>query len=1026
MMFFPGQNTGRHDPPAGRFPFLAQGGAMGDRISHFDWSCTSLGTIEGWAPVFCAHVSTMLSAPEPLMIFTGPDGVLLFNDASMPFTAARCPAALGKTIGQIWPQISDAMSRLLLADQGGYAPVILALEGSSDEPGFTLLCSPLMNETGKRIGVLAKAEWRDEGWDGALTAGQNQLVALREVARTMPRQIWTANAQGRVDWMNPHLQACLGPASEGEGWASLVHAQDRPLIARRWAEAVASGGLYDAECRLQTASGAYVWHLVYATPFRNNAGTVEGWVGSNHNIQERKDAEAEAGRARNRVWQLSRTYMLIFDQEGVIRHSNLAIELGTGWRQEDIAGQNLLNFVHPEDAETTLMALARVAAGEIVQGFECRCLMQNGDYRVIEWDVAPDGELNHAFGQDMTEKRGAMRALQRMWDLSPVLKIVLRPGGEVVTVNPAWTKALGWSEQASRARRMADFIAPDERERLRAQFNDFSPAALSSEFVVTMLTEQGDYRQIAWTRVAEGGLLYGFGRDVTAERRAAAAAASASAERERIWVSSNDLLAIASGDGVLRSVNPAWGRLLGYAESEILGLRLLNLVMPEDRPEAERAIRELAVGRTIRDIECRMNDRQGRLCLISWSADSLGDSFYFVGRDVSAQRDAEEQLRQAQKMEAVGQLTGGIAHDFNNLLQGITGSLELMSKRVQRGETQGLERFVTMAMNAAERAAALTHRLLAFSRRQPLDPKPVEANPLILSMEMLLRRTLGEGVDLQLDLQDELWLTLCDPNQLENALLNLAINARDAMPGGGKLIIQTFNAELEGTIGPRRSEVLPGPYVCIAVTDSGVGMDAVTIAKVFEPFFTTKPLGQGTGLGLSMIYGFTRQSNGHVRIESEPGLGATVRLYLPRYEGAAAILPPCLEEVDMPAAALGDTVLVVEDEPVVRGLIVEVLAGLGYAALEAQDGPGGLEILQSRQKIDLLITDIGLPGLNGRQIADAARLLRPKLKILFMTGYAENAGMGNGGLEPGMEIMAKPFAMDALAARVRGMIAPDG
>ncbi len=995
---------------------------MGGLISGFDWSQTSLGPIEVWSPVFCAHVATMLGAPAPLMIFAGPEGVLLYNDASLPFAVARSPAALGETIGQIWPEISEAMRPLLLAGQDGYAAEALTLESIPGLPEFSLQCSPLMNEIGKTIGVLAKAARRDEGGESAL----NQSSALREVAGTMPRQIWTANAQGRVDWMNPYLRAFLGTTSDDEGWSTFVYAADRALIARRWAEAVATGGLYEAECRLQTASGAYVWHLVIATPLRSAAGVVEGWVGSNHNIEARKEAEAEAVRARNRIWQLSSTYMLIFDQEGIIRHSNQAIELGTGWRQEEIADQNLLSFVHPEDIETTSMVLARVAAGETVQGFECRCRMQNGDYRVIEWDVAPDGELNHAFGQDLTEKRGAMRALQRMWDISPILKIVLRPGGEVVTVNPAWTKALGWNEQASRARRMADFIAPDERERLRLQFNDFSPAALRSELVVTMLTKHGDWRQIAWTRVAEGGLLYGFGRDVTAERRAAAAAASANTERERIWVSSNDLLAIASGDGVLRSVNPAWERLLGYAESEILGLRLLDLVIPEDRPEAEQTINDLVAGRAIRDSECRMNDRQGRLCLISWSADSLGDSFYFVGRDISAQRDAEEQLRQAQKMEAVGQLTGGIAHDFNNLLQGIIGSLEMMSRRIQQSETQGLERFVTMAMNAADKAAALTHRLLAFSRRQPLDPKPVEANPLIISMEMLLRRTLGEHVDLQLDLQDELWLTLCDPNQLENALLNLAINARDAMPEGGKLIIRTTNVGLEGTTGPRRSEVTPGPYICVAVTDSGVGMDAATVAKVFEPFFTTKPLGHGTGLGLSMIYGFARQSNGHVRIDSEPGLGATVRLYLPRYDGEAAMLPPCLEEANMPAAALGDTVLVVEDEPVVRRLIVEVLAGLGYVALEAQDGPGGLKILQSRQRIDLLITDIGLPGLNGRQIADAARLLRPRLKILFMTGYAENVGMASGDLEPGMEIMAKPFAMDELAARVRGMLEPDG
>ena len=359
--------------------------------------------------------------------------------------------------------------------------------------------------------------------------------------------------------------------------------------------------------------------------------------------------------------------------------------------------------------------------------------------------------------------------------------------------------------------------------------------------------------------------------------------------------------------------------------------------------------------------------------------------------------------------------------DSNNLLQGISGSLEVVGKRLQRGQHEGLERFIELAMAAADRAAALTHRLLAFSRRQPLDPKPVSANPLIGSMEMLLRRTLGEAVELRLELQDGLWTTLCDPNQLENALLNLTINARDAMPDGGWLVIATKNIELDGVGGGRQGDIASGAYVCISVADSGLGMDAATVARAFEPFFTTKPLGQGTGLGLSMIYGFARQSGGFLRIESEPGAGTIVRLYLPR----------CLE-CDAPTAqvapaqiayeATGESVLVVEDDAMVRALIVEVLGTLGYAALQAQDGPQGLEMLQSRRAIDLLITDIGLPGLNGRQIAEAGRLLRPNLKVLFMTGYAEKAVIQEGGLAPGMEIMAKPFTMDALAARLRGML----
>mgnify|MGYP003584644057 CR=1 FL=1 len=382
----------------------------------------------------------------------------------------------------------------------------------------------------------------------------------------------------------------------------------------------------------------------------------------------------------------------------------------------------------------------------------------------------------------------------------------------------------------------------------------------------------------------------------------------------------------------------------------------------------------------------------------------------------------DEQLRQSQKMEAVGQLTGGIAHDFNNLLQGITGSLEIVQRRVAQGRLDELDRFIAGASTAANRAAALTHRLLAFSRRQPLDPKPVRANALVASMEDLLRRTSGERIELELVLAGGLWVTKCDPNQLESAILNLAINARDAMPDGGKLTIETCNAHLDRAYVARRRGVRPGQYVCLCVSDTGIGMSADTISKAFEPFFTTKPIGQGTGLGLSMIYGFAQQSEGYAKIYSEVGQGTTFKLYLPRYRGSAEEE----EELPQPSAIQqaedGEVVLVVEDESVVRGLILEELHELGYAALEAVDGASGLDMLQSKRRIDLLITDIGLPGLNGRQLADAARQLRPSLKILFMTGYAENAALASGFLEPGMEMITKPFAMEALATRIRSML----
>ena len=376
-------------------------------------------------------------------------------------------------------------------------------------------------------------------------------------------------------------------------------------------------------------------------------------------------------------------------------------------------------------------------------------------------------------------------------------------------------------------------------------------------------------------------------------------------------------------------------------------------------------------------------------------------------------------------MEAVGQLRGGIAHDFNNLLAGIVGSLDLMQTRIAQGRTDTVERYAKAAMSSAQRAAALTHRLLAFSRRQPLDPKPVNANALVASMEDLLRRTIGPLHALELVTAGGLWTTLCDPNQLESAILNLAINARDAMPDGGKLTIETANAHLDDAYAAASRDVIPGQYVCICVTDTGSGMGPEVIARAFEPFFTTKPLGQGTGLGLSMVYGFAKQSEGHLKIYSEVRTGTTVKLYLPRHRGVAPEEEPAAPAQRAPRAEAGETVLVVEDEPVVRDLIVDVLQDLGYRALEAADGPSGLKLLQSRGRIDLLVTDVGLPGLNGRQLADHARERRPDLKVLFITGYAENATLANGFLDPGMEMITKPFAVEALATKIRSMIRED-
>jgi PAS domain S-box-containing protein len=390
-----------------------------------------------------------------------------------------------------------------------------------------------------------------------------------------------------------------------------------------------------------------------------------------------------------------------------------------------------------------------------------------------------------------------------------------------------------------------------------------------------------------------------------------------------------------------------------------------------------------------------------------------------VAEEVDQRLKVEEALRQAQKMEAVGQLTGGIAHDFNNMLTGVIGSLDLVQRYIASGKMERVGRYIDAATTSAHRAAALTERLLAFGRRQSLDLRPVSVNELVGGMEDMLRRTLGEQVALATHLSPDLWAGSTDANQFESALLNLCINARDAMPHGGKLTIETANTHLDDRYARDHAEVSPGDYVVICVSDSGTGMAQTTIEKAFEPFFTTKPVGQGTGLGLSMIYGFARQSGGHVRIYSELGQGTTVKLYVPRYHGTLEVVPE--QKATVPVGH-GETVLVVEDDHSVRMIVLEVLDELGYHAIEATDGQTAIPVLQSDRKIDLLVSDVGLPGLNGRQIAEIARQHRPNLRVLFITGYAQNAAVRGGFLDHGMEMITKPFALDALATKIREML----
>ena len=491
--------------------------------------------------------------------------------------------------------------------------------------------------------------------------------------------------------------------------------------------------------------------------------------------------------------------------------------------------------------------------------------------------------------------------------------------------------------------------------------------------------------------------------------------------------------------GIVANWNTGAQRIKGYRESEIVGRHFENFYTAEDRAAGVPA-RALATA-----------EREGKFEAEGWRVRKDGSQFWAnvvinpirdrdgrllgyakITRDITERREAQlslqraqEQLVQAQKMEGIGQLTGGVAHDFNNLLTVIIGNLETTQRTLQSlpADAERLGRSVDNAMRGAQRAASLTQRLLAFSRRSPLEPKPVDLSRLVTGMSELLRRTLGEQIAIEAVLAGGLWRAHADPTQLEVSILNLAVNARDAMPDGGKLTIETANVYLDEAYAASQVEVVPGQYVVVSITDTGSGMTHDVLARAFEPFYTTKDIGHGTGLGLSQVYGFVKQSGGNVKIYSEIGQGTTVKIYLPRLHSDIEALAAPETSASVPKSSSGQTILVVEDEEDVRAYTTSILRELGYQVLEASMAPAALRMLRGHPDVKLLFTDVGLPGgMNGRQLADAARKLRPDLKILFTTGYARNAIVHDGRLDPGVVLISKPFTYALLASKISDLL----
>ncbi len=596
--------------------------------------------------------------------------------------------------------------------------------------------------------------------------------------------------------------------------------------------------------------------------------------------------------------------------------------------------------------------------------------------------------------------------------------------GTVTGWNGAAERLFGYTASEAIGRHIDIIVPPDRIEELQ----DILARVARGETIAVRETERlaKDGRRLT-VSVSISPLRSGSGeivgasrivRDITESKITQAALSRGIEERQRIFETSQDLILVTDTQGTFVQVSPSSMTILGYTPQEMIGHNAVEFMHPDDLESTRQAMRSARRGHPMRNFETRYFHKDGHAVTLNWMGawSEPVRRHYFVGRDLTEKQAAETQFRQAQKMDAVGQLTGGIAHDFNNILTVITGTIGILAEAV--AEDPQLSAIAKMIDEAAERGASLTRHLLAFARKQPLQPREVDVNTLVLETIKLLRPTLGQQIEIMPQLAPDAWPALVDPNQLTTVILNLSLNSRDAMPSGGKLVIETSNVFLDEDYAAKNRDVAVGNYVMIAVSDTGSGIAARNLERVFDPFFTTKEVGKGTGLGLSMVFGFVKQSNGHIKIYSEEGHGTTVKIYLPRATGLADTAEEQLASSGIEGGK--EAILVVEDDKLVRRYVVTQIESLGYKALEAANASEALRIIDSKAHIDLLFTDVIMPGsMNGRQLVDAALARRPALKTLFTSGYTENAIVHHGRLDTGVLLLAKPYRKSELARMIR-------
>ncbi|CAN5577218.1 hypothetical protein BH10PSE4_BH10PSE4_00610 [soil metagenome] len=1064
--------------PAG---WRSSGDEMARLFQTLDWSATKLGAQKGWSPSLGLAVDIILASAFPMALRWGPDFVLLYNDAYRPILGDKHPWALGRLASEAWAEVWDQIEPAHTAILTRQTPSIFAEDillrvqrhgALWEDARFTVGYSPVDDPTTPTGvgGVLVTAvETTDR------VAVETRLRASEE---RYELALGAAGAVGTWDWDIVHDRVVanakfaelysVDPALAAEGvplgaFVGGIHPEDRDRVEAAINHSIANYEDFAAEYRLLQRDGSIVWVFARGRCRYGVDGTPVRLPGAVVDITERKAVEEALSENRSYLSDLltsSGEAFYAVDREGSTTLCNKAFLRMLGFeREEDAIGRKLhdvIHHTHPDGGHydkidcPIYQCAATAKPAHVEDEFFYRL---NGEAFPVEYWVSPvyrDGVHHGAICTfiDITERKAAAAELARS-------EAEFRAFSQAVP-NHVWAAPsdgqLNWFndrvyEYSGLAPGELDgagwvaMVHPDDAE---AAGERWAAALASGEVYETEFRLRRADGQYRWhlaralpIRGADGGIVrwIGANTDIEDQKNIADALATLNAtleqrvaqqaaERDRLWQTSQDLLVVVGDDGVFRAANPAWTSVLGWRPDEVVGKPHLTFVYPDDRPDSEGALVQ-ALDSTLPVFENRCLHKDGGFRWIAWIASSENGVVYATGRNITAEKQAaaelataQDALRQSQKMEAVGQLTGGIAHDFNNMLAVVIGSLDLLSRRLSGGDARA-QRYLDAAGDGARRAALLTQRLLAFSRQQPLQPEAIDGNRLVAGMSDLLRHSIGAEIRLETVLAGGLWTTFADPNQLENVVLNLAVNARDAMPEGGRLTIETQNAHLDERYAATHLGLTPGQYVLIAVTDTGSGMPADVIEKAFDPFFTTKAVGKGTGLGLSQVYGFVKQSGGHVKIYSEPELGTTIKIYLPRLRGASS----AGEAEAAPAPlALGDSrevVLVVEDEPSVRQFSVDALGELGYRVLEADGAAAALRLIDAHPEIMLLFTDVVMPDVNGAKLAEEVRQRRPDIKILFTTGYTRNAVVHNGVLDPGVELIGKPFTLEALAAKLR-------